>query len=143
MVLQELEKLFWEDKIYKLVDDTFLKYEKNNTEPNYTNKEYVRWLKEVNISQFSDMLCISKLEDSTFYLQCSISGKEVITICSIAITFTFFEEAENLSYGFSKKKSLEIGFYEFAERFSKFYLENLPKWNETKVKFLKDSYIKK
>ncbi len=137
MSLEKLQKVFWEDKIDELANATFLKYERDKKEPRFTTKEYEKWIKEVNLSKFGDMVCISKPEDSTFCVECKIQGKNVINICP---NFFIIEFVKGLAYGFTKSKSLK-GFYKFAEKFSALYLENLPKWEEVQNKFLKENDV--
>ncbi len=142
MELSELKKLFWEEKIHKLVEDTFLEYEKDEAEQEFTQEEYGKWIKEMHLSQFTNMICVASFDGYQLCMECSIDNIKVIEICPIAVIFTLLKSKKNtLAYGFSKKKTLKIGFLEFVKRFPQFYMENLRKWNEVKKKFLINGFV--
>ncbi len=140
--LRELKELFWKDKIHELAMDTFLKYELDDSEPYFTQQEANKFKKQVHLSEFSDMYCLCEVVNSSLEIHCFIGRRKVIEIFLSPISALRFYFAD-ITYAVEKKKSLEVGFYELAEKFPKFYLENLSKWDETKINFLKDNYIKK
>ncbi len=105
MELAELKNLFWEEKIHKLVEDTFLEYEKDEAEPEFTQEEYGKWIKEMNLSQFTNMICVAPFDGHQLCLECSIDNIKVIEICPIAVIFTILK---------SKKKY--FGLWVFKEK---------------------------